>query len=626
MIRSRDTFYKFVKHPEFGGGLASLDPHLKPAALSGYIRHKTKEVQRRYTRNRGELEESLRTYNELASKVESAFYPEFDDYDKQLWEATCDMGHGWKPAHTDLDEMSKQVWPNDVDVPDDCIEAWYGYFKNYLTSEDEKLTMTRGRNNGYPFPFSGSDRRATNAFLYLSVAVSIGAKKAGLSLHELFEFLTKYHGPPMCVNAYRYQTTANPQPIVLNGEIVWMVRKDPRARGINMSPKVAIAYNRKPTKKLQNTLLKSPIHDSDKKRLMAWYTHKTKNGWVVIPCDGKKAERHAGGKRAIGFYKLVRKLVGNKAADDLWTEFQLPLLLFGKRGAFILPGGLILGSGMGTTTAHNCIASDINFSMMINIMTGWSFKEIIDRIKKADMIDFKSYGDDVFPAFSPEFVSKYGGGTRAKLEEKIIEAYEKIHLAFEIEPVDRYLGVVYGKGTLKNVTMGYPMARAVQQHFWPEREKHYPFTLIGFIARMELLGVERGRVFYNIIKKQFWDKIKLGEPFAYEDRSKVLLATVPLVEKYSEHIGELDDLMQGLYHGMADSEESAQGWEFDKFLGLSKIDVSNPVSKMQELDVPQFILEGLRDLTNGKMDKYQHVMDGLCNLFKLRRMNYDMVY
>jgi hypothetical protein len=390
-----------------------------------------------------------------------------------------------------------------------------------------------------------------------------------------------------------------------------------------MAPKYKIAWNRRATKRLLAGVLKSDIHNPQRPFIQNWYDKYSKSRYLIMSLDGSKAERHLGGRRGEGIYAVIAGLTSASELEGLQNEFMTPLLTFGKRGAFTLDGGRILGSGLGTTTLHNCIGSDINFFSAMHLLTGDSYSKLFSDYKKGVDFSFLSFGDDVIAAFSPRLIDQYGGAEGFK--KQLLAKYTSLKLSMDVEPVNKYLGHVYGPGTFKgSVTIGYPLSRAVQQHFFPEREKHFPFALIGYIARLYLLD-KKGEFFHDVISRKFWNEERLGPKFAFRDRQKVLLATVPLIEKYADKIGELDDMMQGLYHGTADFD-MPMGWEFDEFLGLSQVDVSDPNDNLEEQGLPKYILDMVRHMFAGDYSLYPDVLRQLSHHYKLQWKTGSMLY
>lgn len=194
---------KFMPNPKFGDGLPSVPSNLRPAFSTPYIRKRYLDVSKRYTRSRLELDQAVVKYNDLIASLTVAFDGLLTDYDRKIvMPTTCAMGL-WKPSHTDVDELTQQVYPNDFTYDAELIRVVASDIKTRYAESTDVMSLPRGKSIGYPWAVPGSNRRLADIFLILSAAIAVGAKRKGMSLQDLLTDLSKFHGPAFDIWAAR---------------------------------------------------------------------------------------------------------------------------------------------------------------------------------------------------------------------------------------------------------------------------------------------------------------------------------------------------------------------------------------------------------------------------------------
>jgi hypothetical protein len=606
-------------HPELGKSLPPISPELGRAPNSRYVEKRTLDINKRYSHTLDELlEKALLFEVDIRNKI-SAFKPLLTDADAQVvLPATCAMSY-WKPTHTDLEEMGQIAMDTDFEYSKDVADALYAFYKQTKDPPNFKLSLPRGKNIGWPTVISGTNRTESDVFLLLHATLAIAAQEQKMHLSDLFDMLRNHHGDPFLIWASRTQHTDKWMPCILKSGLVWTRHFEPRVRGIFMSPKCTVAFNRIAVKRGAYRVLHSPLHDQDRPAIKAKIKKWFADGWSVYAVDYSKYERHVGGKRAKSIIDLCAR-VSDWPVEDLLTEFNLPILMFGYKRAFLYPGGRILGSGLSSTSLIGSVGNAMNtLTVMVDVLKKAPAECMSSR---GSVWDSLLFGDDGLVAFPPSFVEAHGGEEKLFLEMKA--AYAKTKMKVDREPLTKYLGYIYGPGTFKgSFDEGYPTWRAVQQQFYPERLKVYPFTTVGYIARLELLG-GRGRTFHDIMQK-FWNNELLGPAFSFNSRMDVFKGLLPEIEKKARDISQLDDILQSWYHGVADPDLIASDFLAD-LVGLSYMTIDDPVKQVADLSMPASMVDNFAKILKGDFSSYNVLMGDLVRQFSLQWKPGDVLY
>jgi len=615
---------KFGANPAYGLGLPPLDRHLVRAPMTPYVKKKLSDVIKRYDNKLLARMEVSAEYMRLLDTLWDAFFPMLTDYDKEeVAPVTCAKSM-WKPTHTDLDELSQQIYPNDFTYSDELISSIVKYYLPRKSKKPIKLSLPRGKNVGSPYVISGANRKLSDVFLIVSAIIALGAEAKGWTLEELTKFIESYHGPCMTIWASRTQDTGKQMPIVTGHTATWSTNFEPRVRGIFISPKFHVVMNRRPVKEFANTIFESNLHTQSRKDIQTRMDFWKQNKWLIFAVDYSKYERHIGGERAKSIIKVISGFCGNRAGENIMTEFSLPILMFGRSGAFTLPGGNILASGLSATSLIGNVGNDLNTSQALSYILGIKPEEVFLKLQSEKDKDIGGllFGDDAVIAFSPTCAANYG--SRDDLQSKLKEAYAKTKMTIDEEPVVKFLGHVYDSQVFKGTyDKGMATWRAVQQTFFPERLKDFPFSTIGYIARLEMLG-DRAEPFHRTMQR-FWDVTRYGPPFTFGARIKRLEALIPEIERHADKISQLDDILQSVYHGLAE-EGGEIGSELDQFLGLTALVIDNPILQLKEMGISRLSLDNLSQLLKGDFSVYRMTISHLVDELKLNWRHHDVVY
>uniref|UniRef100_A0A2V0RI95 RdRp n=1 Tax=viral metagenome TaxID=1070528 RepID=A0A2V0RI95_9ZZZZ len=462
--------------------------------------------------------------------------------------------------------------------------------------------MVRNKLIGWPHLITGMDRETNNMFLAVHAALAIGARDAKIPLEAVTKSLETRYGPCFFPYAERYQHTAKVMPMWMAGKAFFSQNVEPRCRMVVPSSKYMVIQNRIPVKKMLTALLASDIHAQDrvsmKRRIDSFLNNKD---WETVSLDHSKFDQRHGLPRVDGILKMIATATGHpEAYQDFLHEFRIKNLVYYKDKAFFTKGDEILKSGISPTTLVGCSANVASIIFAMSHAMGVSY-EAAWKLRGVKW-DCLVWGDDTVLSFHKSIPFK-----------AIAAGFELQKLKVEPEPTIKYLGNHYANGPFKGtMDKGYPIGRGVQQLFFPERVKVYPFSTIGYISRLEIIG-SRAEKFHEITVKNFWDEALYGPPFAFGDRLKVLSDAVKKAEKYAEKISSLDDILLSLTHGTLDlgvAKIDIEGLE--EILGLVQVDVSDPLKLLsEEAPTHKAISPILSDLLKGDIaaeSKFQNYL------------------
>lgn len=596
--------------PEIGGATMEIHPR-------GYLDKKNKDVARRLRRDDFEVQSSIETeYLPLLNDMHARFGDLLDDYDREvILPSTTALGL-IKPSHTDLDEIGTLGLQNDFEYSPGTISAVSKFYRRFIPKQKEfKLSLPRGKNTAYPLIVSGMMREANDTALAIQASLAIGAKRKGWSAKELTEFLARYHGPVFTVYGERFQHTPKPMPMSLASGMYYSHNVESRARGIYMSPKYLVAYNRVTVKNALHTFLNCPVHVQDRPTIRKRIGAAFGKNWLVLALDYSKFDQRAGGKRGRQVIKMIADVWNvDTKEEDLLTEFNSRLITFRQGKCYQNDQAPILMSGASfTSIVGGCV----------NVLSATESLAKFRRMTPDDLWseygrtwDYLAWGDDTLLMLDPKFYNT----------EEVLKSFEVVKMPLDEEPVVKYLGSVYGPGkTIKNVRLGYSLGRALQQQFLPERKKEFPFSTIGYIARLELMG-EIGKEFHQRMLKK-WDLTLMGEPFPYADRVSVVLRLLPEVEKYSAKMSQLDDVLQTLTHGLEiDDIDHLEFSQFEGLMGLSMADLTDPLKFLADKEVDPRIAEQLSKILKGDFSTYDRLLTHYTMAYNLQWRHGDVVY
>jgi hypothetical protein len=599
-----------------------LSASLSPARQSGFIGKKLLDVNKRYKIDTYTLEEEFKSFTSFYSRVERAYEHLLTDYSRKIvLPTTCAMGFH-KKTHTDMDasrELGVDTASKDRVDPkvNNVVVDWY---KKFLVPDTElKLSLPRGKNIGWPHPIGGRQRELADVLLALNAALALGGRAKGFTLDDLLRFLAQFHGDEFMIEGDRTQHSGKILPSISAAGLLYSQGFEPRVRGIRMSPKVAVAFSRKSVKRLTQTILKHPVHTQDRPVIQQRIRTALSKGWKLYPFDFSKFDYHAGREVAKRAVKLIGDILGSpQVADDLWREISIKLLVFADKKAYFDDSVPVLPSGAGSTTLVGCITNMRVSLAVLSQLLEVPVHTLPSLIQKK--YDLLLWGDDgllMLPDLGFD------------IEPKLIEMFDQSGFPISMEPVARYLGSVYGNynfdGTYKT---GYDVGRAIQTLYFPERLRDYPFSTVGLIARLSLMEDGLAKEFFSVHTSHFWDDKVFGPRFQFSDRFAVMDTLLPLLQKQSNKISQIDDILMILTKGV-EPDDLTDDFEFEEFLdllGQSAFNISDPLSELDSDSIPPEIKKGIRNIISGQFEDYQTVLNLIQFKYNLTYRPGDVLY
>lgn len=602
---------------DIGFGVASVKPHsadfptglpllaggATPFQPQGYLDKKNKDVAKRLKYPTFELMEKLRQYQNYATGIHNDFKHMYDQYDREIILPTTTALGIVPPSHTDVDELGTLGRNNDFEYSQDTVAAVKKYYSKYMQEYDGSYSLPRGKNTAYPIIIPGLHREVNDIALAAQVALASAAKSRKWSLPDLFRFLQQYHGQNFTIYGERRQHVGKTMPMSLSQGIHFGKMVEARVRGIYMSPKVAVAYNRRTVKKALATILATPVHVQDRPTIQNIMNKGKAAGKEFIAVDFSKFDQQFGNKRGRQVLRIISDLFGVDAFyDDLDAEFSSPLITFRQGQAYRYSNAPILMSGASFTSVVGCIGNVLSTVEMLSHYFGTTPADVVGMIESGRVL-YIAWGDDTVLALDKgdhDF-------------EKLQWAYDKVKMKVDKEPVIKYLGNVYFPDAIKDVRTGYSLGRAIQQQFFPERKKTFPFSTIGYVARLTLMEKSMSKEFHSIMLKR-WVEEDLGPRFKYEDKEGVVRNLMPEAQKKAARIAELDDILMSLTHGVDDIafELDPELAGFKDLLGLTSADFSDPLKFWDEEVKASSTLKGLfTSLLKGELNDYPRFLTQL---------------
>lgn len=598
---------------------------LRPVPDNPYFGNQQRRARQRYSAKFSELVEQDSMMRTRLTQVLNVFEPLIGDYDMaEILPTTCALGL-MPPHHFDMDEKGILGRHRDYRVPIEIEDYLIKHYRPLIgRAEDEHLSLPRGKNAGWPTLFSRRSRDMSDILLAIHAAYAIGARKSNKPLSHAIAQLESIYGPAFSQSGERYQHTAKVMPLIIsNGhDIRYSARFEPRVRGIYFSPKFAVAYNRFEVKQCLRAILSSPYHCQDRAQIAA-RIREMQEKFDTISLDVSKYDQSMGGNCGLDVIRIMSEIVTADEheqkfiRDNLTAEFQLPFLLPTKGGLKMSNGGEILSSGLSSTTILGCLGSHIIVAQIL-----LDLGVTPDRLDtcRGKLFDALTYGDDIVIGIDRKLLRKSGFETVLHAAES---TGQRMQFTFTSEPTLKFLGQNYDMLNFRQ-SAGYPLGRFIQQQFFPERVKRFPFATYGYIARLSLMdSALQPRVHERM--RALWDEATLGPYFKFDERSEVMRRLLPEIERRSAEISQLDDVLGIFFHGLdaRDVEDAGLGSGldgFDSLLAMSSLDVSDPIRVIENTGHAsrQLVDAVTRLLTYNRAADFKRAEVAFCQIYNLR--------
>lgn len=607
---------------DLDGQPVSLSSKMEPFFKEGFFSHMHSKYKDRYRRDFSEVLTRCAKFSDRFNSVTRDFSHLFTEYDKQIvLPTTC--GLSFVPQmHFDPDNTGDVGSDDQLPFEDSLIDEMVGVYSKFVNSVDNtklSLSLPRGKNAGYPALTPGRNRVLADTWLLLFSSFTSQRSKFGFkTLSDVSEFMYSIHGEPFLFMGERLQHSAKWRAGCSNGSWFSTRNLQPRVRAIYMSPKYMVSWNRIHTKRMLKALLMTPWHSQDRNTISRVFLTAKKRGFYPFAVDFSQFDKTAGGKRGLSVLKLIAKLTGANV-DDLNHEFLTPIATAFHGKAYKRRNGPILCSGISTTTLVGNITADlVVFSFLKQFLKLNSISEVVSR--RGVDFDYLDWGDDMV-LFLPE-------KNMTELKKEFPAYCASLGFKIEEEPTAKYLGSNYDAGAFKgSFDHGYSMGRAMQQQFFPERVKVPLLALVGYIARLEVMG-PKAEEFHRVMSK-YWEFPRPYFPFS--QRHSVLRSLLPDIQKVSDSIGGLDDVLNIFTHGVDDPDLFFLLGVQDEFSSMSAdsyLDLSDPNRVLKEYltDLPGSTQSEIKKFISGELSSYHKILGLLKIGFNYNFRHGDVIY
>lgn len=582
-----------VYHPLYGSAPAPLPRGLYPFTNDFTRTQIVRGLKLKRLRPKIEVDHMSASILDFKSKVR-AFLPFCKQADIADLLTVTAMGVR-PPSHNQTDEGrpvgSFFTIKFDGDILQSILRQWKPVV-DLIREEDLSLAVPNGTNLGWPFLMADS-KDHLRTFLLGSMALAVQSEREkGASLRDLLSQLAESFGPRFMVPGTRLQHSAKPIPFSAEGKQYWGVNLEPRSRMILMADKLSVLYNRIPAKKAIQAALRLPQHDQSRP-----YIQKKFDSWralgasaQIIAVDVSGFDGGVGGDNLEVLLRLLAAITGANPAD-LIEEVRCPLLVpYGGETYFtesrIAPQ---LPSGISTTTCVGLLMGDyiaLKLAKILGVRAGGP----------ASGFDYLNWGDDFLICTS----------ARLDLKKAFEELSAHTGMTFDFEPTLKYLGFNYGSAELE-ANLGYSFGRLLLKSVYPERPTAYPFSLIGYGARLNF--VHDPEVFHRIYTDTFWGP-HLREKFPYSELSARLSEALRAASVLPVSPDDLNFLLHGLQvdEGKALLEDLDVDFDFSTWIGGAYLPLVDPEKTISEFApeltskyarfIPQIKTGGVSALTN----------------------------
>lgn len=558
-----------VSHPDFGYAPPPPPPHITPSRGS-YQATLLSKTLKAYSKPVQDFQPKVNYMNALEVKLHS-LSPFFSEADEEELKTCCYLGFGGR-HHAQSDEGRSIGNDFEIDFDQEVLSAVSDQWKKTLRAHRSeimsslRLVMPTGTSLGWPYLFQDNSDNVRTFFLGMMALALQADRSIGRSLADVESLLERSHGARFIVPGWRYQHTKKVVPMFTREGMYWTQNLEFRTRLIAMVGKEGVLWNRRAAKIAINTALKMPQHAQNRTYIQSVIS-KWQNdpSLQVVAVDVSGFDNGFGGKNLVTLLSVYSDITGTDH-QDLVSEVSAPMLVpFGQslytttqRVTPQLPSGASFTSGVGL------LAGDYLIGKLYKIL-GISLKPHYDGVK----VMYLNWGDDMLIAV-PKAVD-------------VKKAYDTLSLhsglEFDFEPTIKYLGFNYGSGSLQ-ADHGYSIARLVIKSLLPEQKTFYPFSLIGYAARLQF--ITKAKEFHDIFTTLFWED-RYGPKFPFSELKSRLSHAL-------EESAKLDsvprDTLNFLLHGNNPEDDpnslSHIDFDFSKWIGNSFIDVTDPEKAVRD--------------------------------------------
>jgi len=600
-----------IKSPDFGFGPAPFPTLLRPTQFRYAAVIKQKQVKG-YTRPL--------SYFSDGQQLVSKFFEIIPKFEGLLSEAdvinlttTCAMGMRQR-AHAQPDEGRAVGRTFAIQYRSELLaevkDDWMKHVdalrkKGELNKLD--LVLPTGTSLGWPFLFPDDANGVRTLVLAALVAAIDTSKKQGMSLRDVLSFLESKYGPRFIAPGWRYQHSAKVMPILYDRGLMYSTNVEFRTRLIAMVDKTSIVYNREVAKIAIKAALTMSQHNQDRVYIKNTFDQwRRVRGRKQIAVDVSGFDNAFGGSNLTTLLKVLSEITGRpEAYNDLVSEVTAPMLVPYGRDVYQTNTLLTpqLPSGASFTTAIGLLASDYIVRLL-----GYHM-----RLKRGDgPRDFRylSWGDDI--------VIDVPGDVDVEAAFKSVG--KELEIAFDFEPTLKYLGFDYGSGSVQTFG-GYSVGRLLQKSVFPESVTMYPYSVIGYVARLSFVEKDPRR-FHELYLTHLWDEKRLGRRFTFDQRHEALQTAL---KKAAAEPRENRDVLNFLLHGLNPIEGQdlldSLDFNFQEWVGGTYIDFSDPERVIASLqsDLAKMAVPWLSAITKQGMGPFLSFVDQLSLSQKWRR-------
>lgn len=560
-----------VSHPDFGTGRPPTPELIEPTTMA-YAQYYENKLKKRASKPLEFYQNRLPLVREKYRKL-AAFERYFVESDIAELSTLCDIGDR-AFTHSQADEGrtigSTFSIKFDEEVVKQVLDIWTPLIKRARLS-DVSVKVPSNTSLGWPYLFADTEEKPRAFMLAVMAAAIHRSKLDGMTLRDAHSIQEQTYGPRFLVPGTRQQHTSKPMPL-LHGmgndfSITWTQNFEGRTRYIAMGGKLAMLWNKYDSKLIVNAALLSDQHIQDRpileKTIVKWAA---RPNWETVAMDASGFDGAIGGNNLKEVLRWISVLVGRSTHEDLLDEVSAPMLVpfLAKSYLTTTPITPQLPSGVSFTTACALLMGDyiaLKFCKDAGLTYGKDFF-------------YKNWGDDFILHF-PSSVN---------FEEVVKSVSVNTNIKFDREPTVKYLGFNYANGEYET-RLGYSVGRLLIKSILPERKSFYPFSLIGYLARLHFIPGDKER-FHQLALNTIWDETLMGPKFIYADRDARLKKALTDAQKATL----VDtDVIQFLVHGFdGDSLEASVSedldidFDFSQWIGNAFIDLTDPIKAMRE--------------------------------------------
>lgn len=460
--------------------------------------------------------------------------------------------------------------------------------KNLNSPKEKGISISRGKNIGWPIPVSGMNRIENDVMLSIlgHFYDQEGDKGREILANERFWGQKQ----PFFMYSERFQHTGKEVPYFTNQfatRPAGMETISPRVRWVNMSGKFDLIAYRPYVKWFMSIIRESEMSQPDPALVDVKINKWAKQKWKVFAADYSRFDKVMSGEFLLDVAKVIGKVLNNNGVEQhILKQWSEPMFVPSRRTSYSMDIQGRYPQSIPSGSEWTSVGGNVANALTLFEAFGRNGVKRGYELEYGKDWDCMIWGDDTLIALPPD--------SRLTVED-FTRFFANQRVSVEQETAFRYLGrniderdyVQMDDGffhfTTNSPRWYYPVSRFEQNTFFPERPRILAsVSSVGLLARLHLRAHRMTDSEVNFCKKTVPPELSAGLKFdgSQEDIVEMSRFVAEDMMKHSAALANFDDIIGLLGNYSDDTIDSILGVDVTTEYSLDDMDRILHDSKM----------------------------------------------